>query len=160
MENLAMEVAELSAQVSRLQEEVSNARRQEAIKDVQDAQSSLSRATQILTDFYAKAGQTVSLTQQSLFSEVHSTWIQAYNGNQVRGTIVISFLQVIQSDFARLESETTAAESETVRTFDKFTGKAVNSGAGGHECHAGKLRVCPSPSCWEGPTVVCLSCER
>ena len=32
---------------------------------------------------------------------------------------------MIQSDFARLESETTAAESEAVRTFDEFIGKAV-----------------------------------
>ena len=47
MENLAMEVAELSAQVSRLREEVSNANlirheetatNEEAIKDVQDAE--------------------------------------------------------------------------------------------------------------------------
>ena len=77
MEKLAMEVAELSAQVSRLQEELSNANyihneetgtNEEAIKDVQDAQSSLTQAIQILTDFYAKAGQAVSLAQQSPFS--------------------------------------------------------------------------------------------
>ena len=37
---------------------------------------------------------------------------------------VISFLQVIQIDFARLESETTAAESEVVRISDEFTRKA------------------------------------
>ena len=74
-----MEVAELSAQVSRLQEEVSNATsirheetatNEEDIKDVQDAQSNLTQAIQILMDFNAKAGQAVSLTQQSLFSEV------------------------------------------------------------------------------------------
>ena len=46
---------------------------------------------------------------------------------------------------ARLESETTAPESEAVRTLDKFTGTAVNSGAGGRECHAGGLRKCSSP---------------
>ena len=40
------------------------------------------------------------------------------------GTNVTSFLQVIQSDFARFESETTAAESEAVRAFDEVTGKA------------------------------------
>ena len=64
MENLAMEVAELSAQLSRLQEEVSNATsirhegtatNEEAIKDVQDAQSNLTQEIQILTDVYAKA---------------------------------------------------------------------------------------------------------
>ena len=78
MENLAMEVAELSAQVSRLREEVSNAdlicyeemaTNEEAIKDVQDAQSNLTQAIQILMDFSAKAGQAVYLTQQSLLSE-------------------------------------------------------------------------------------------
>ena len=78
MENLAMEVAELSAQVSRLREEVSNANfirheetatNEEAIKDVQDAQSNLTQASQILTDFHVKAGQAVYLTQQSLLSE-------------------------------------------------------------------------------------------
>ena len=30
-------------------------------------------------------------------------WSQIYNGNQMIGTNAISFLQVIQNDFARLE---------------------------------------------------------
>ena len=72
MENLAMEVAEISAQVSRLREEVCNANlirheetatNEEAIKDVQDAQSNLTQAIQILADFYAKAGQAIYFTQ-------------------------------------------------------------------------------------------------
>ena len=82
MEYLAMEVAELFAQLSRIREEVSNATsihheeratNEEAIKDVQDAQSILTQAIHILTDFYAKLGQAGSLTQQSLSSEAHST---------------------------------------------------------------------------------------
>ena len=59
---------------------------EEAIKGVWDAQSTLTEAIQILSDFYAK---------------------------------------VIQSDFARLESETTEAEFEAGSIFDEFTGKAV-----------------------------------
>ena len=70
-------------------------------KDVQEAQSNLTQAIQILTNFYTK---------------------------------------VIQNDFARLESETTASESEAVHTFDKFTGKAVNSGTGKRDCHVGGVR--------------------
>ena len=35
-----------------------------------------------------------------------------------------------------------------------------NSGAGGRECHAGGLRGYPSPSGWEGTTVVNLHCEQ
>ena len=129
-----------------LQEEVSNANyihnevtttNEESIKDVQDAQSSLMKAIQILTDFSAKAGEGNDLTQQNQFSETHYTltrnasrvgrsmWSQIYNGNQMIGTNAISFLQVIQNDFARLESKTTEAESEAVCIFDEFTGKTV-----------------------------------
>ena len=42
------------------------------------------------------------------------------------GTNAISFLQVIQNDFARLESETREAESEVLCIVDEFTGKAVD----------------------------------
>ena len=38
-------------------------------------------------------------------------WSQIYNGNRVIGTNAISFLQVIQNDFARLESKTTEADA-------------------------------------------------
>ena len=62
MENLAMEVADLIC----YEETATN---EEAIKDVQDAQSNLTQAIQILMDFYAKAGQAVYLTPQSLLSE-------------------------------------------------------------------------------------------
>ena len=58
---------------------------------MQEAQSNLTPAIQILTDFKTK---------------------------------------VIQNDFAKHESETTASESEAVHTFDEFTGKVVNSGTG------------------------------
>ena len=74
---------------------------EEDIKDVQEAQSNLTQAIQILTNFYTK---------------------------------------VIQNDFARLKSEITASESEAVHTFDKFTGKVVNSGTGRRECHVGGVR--------------------
>ena len=65
-----------------LQEEVSNANyihneeattNEDSIKDVQDAQSSLMKAIQILTDFYAKAGEGDDLIRQNQFSETHYT---------------------------------------------------------------------------------------
>ena len=62
VENLAMEVADLICH----EETATN---EEAIKDVQDAQSNLTQAIQILMDFYAKAGQAVYLAPQSLLSE-------------------------------------------------------------------------------------------
>ena len=126
MENLAMEVAELSAQLSRLRQEVSNANlirheetatNEEDIKDVQDAQSNLTQAIQIPTDFYTKAGQAVSLTQQSLFSEVHSTWTQVYNGNQMRGTNVIKHSP---GDSGRLREARVGDHSGRVRSGTHF----------------------------------------
>ena len=77
---------------------------EDTIKDVQDAQSNLTQAIQILTDFYTK---------------------------------------VIQNDFARLESETTASESEAVHTLDEFTWKAVNSGTS-LSASVGSLRPRPT----------------
>ena len=101
MENLAMEVAELSAQVSRLREEVSNANlirheetatNEEAIKDVQDAQSNLTQAIPIVMDFFAKAGQgRLSYAFRSLGHR------RTYNRNQVGGTNIFGSLQVIQT---------------------------------------------------------------
>ena len=58
-----MDVAKLSAQLFRLREEVFNttsirheetATKEKAIKDVQDAQSNLTQAIQILKDFYVQ----------------------------------------------------------------------------------------------------------
>ena len=46
---------------------------EESIKDVQDVQSILTQEIQILTDFYAKAGEGNDLTQQNQFSETHYT---------------------------------------------------------------------------------------
>ena len=84
---------------------------EDTIKDVQDAQSSLTQAIQILTHFYAKAGEGNDLLHNRVrlpgpCGSRFTTEIR------VRGTNVISSLQVIQSDFARLELETTEAESE------------------------------------------------
>ena len=46
--------------------------------------------------------------------------------NQTQAIQILTdlYTKVIQNDFARLESETTASESEAVHTFDEFTGKA------------------------------------
>ena len=79
-------------------------RRRRQIKDVQDAQSNLTQTIQILTDINIKN-----------FS-ASTTWTHVCNGNQVRSTNIFNSLQVISDgSSARLESETTAAESEAVR---------------------------------------------
>merc|ERR1712194_480033 len=59
-----------------------------------------------------------------------TTWDSAYQGMQGATSGVLGMLEVIQSDFARLEAETTSSEDEATRrhrTFldDSAEGKAV-----------------------------------
>ena len=139
MGNVAKEVAEFSAQVSRIREEVSNAdlirheetaTNEEAIKDVQDAQLNLTQAMQILTDFCAKVSSTpfqVECSTVKNFSASTARFGGPSLTTEIRWEVPVSLvsLQVIQSDLARLESENKTAESEAVHTFDEFTGNAV-----------------------------------
>ena len=80
MENLAMEVADLIC----YEETATN---EEAIKDVQNAQSNLTQAIQILMDFFAKAGQAVYLTQQNLLPE---DWVIEGLTTEIRWEVLIS----------------------------------------------------------------------
>ena len=66
------------------------------------------------------------------------------------GTKAFSFLQVIQNDFARLESKTTEAESEAVRIYDEFTGKTVEG-----VCDIVKADACDSHLCENFTRVIC-----
>ena len=82
-----------------------------------------------MTDFYAKVSSTPFQVECSTVKNFSASTARfggpSLTTNQVGGTNVFGSLQVIQSDLARLESENTTAESEAVRTFDEFTGNAV-----------------------------------
>merc|ERR1719379_3067205 len=69
----------------------------------------------VLKDFYEKAGEATSLVQQTpeIFDE-------PYKGMQSENGGVVGMIEVIQSDFARLEAETTAAEEEAQKEYDEF----------------------------------------
>merc|ERR1719460_3327382 len=73
-------------------------------------------------EFDEKAGEATALLQQA--PEIFDA---PYQGLQSESGGVVGMLEVIQSDFARLETETKAAEAEAQRMFDKFTSEsAVN----------------------------------
>merc|ERR1739848_341817 len=84
------------------------------IKDAQDAQTAVAQALSVLKDFYAKAAEATSFVQQpEVFDE-------PYKGMGSENGGVAGMIEVIQSDFARLESETTAAETEAQKQYDEF----------------------------------------
>jgi len=85
------------------------------IKDAQDAQVAVNQALTVLKEFYDKAATATSLVQQpKVFDE-------PYKGMAGENGGVVGMIEVIQSDFARLESETTTAEDSSAKEFEEFT---------------------------------------
>jgi tetratricopeptide (TPR) repeat protein len=109
-------VADLDAAVAeatkiRGEEKAKNAA---TIKDSQEAQTAVAQALEVLKEFYAKAGEATSLLQQpEIFDE-------AYTGMQSENGGVVGMIEVIQSDFARLEAETSASEAQAEKEYDTF----------------------------------------
>ena len=65
----------------------------------------------MLKEFYAKAAEATSFVQQpEVFDE-------PYKGMGSENGGVVGMIEVIQSDFARLESETSAAEAEAQKQY-------------------------------------------
>jgi len=142
VETLSAEIDELTASVAKLTEEITDLTAQVAglgeaaakatsireeeklknaatIKDAQEAQTAVAQALAVLKDFYDKAAKATSFVQQqpvapAIFDEEPYKGMGAENGG------VVGMVEVIQSDFARLEAETTAAESENQKEYDQF----------------------------------------
>jgi len=85
------------------------------IKDAQDAQTAVAQALLVLKEFYAKSAESTALIQRkpSIFSA-------PYTGMGAESGGVIAMIEVIQSDFARLESSTKAAEQSAQKSYDEF----------------------------------------
>merc|ERR550525_2060619 len=88
------------------------------IKDSQEAQTAVAQALTVLKEFYAKAGDATALVQQQ--PEAPEIFDSPYKGMQAENSGVIGMLEVIESDFARLEAETTAAEATAQKEYDEF----------------------------------------
>merc|ERR1712217_141920 len=88
------------------------------IKDSQEAQTAVAQALTVLKEFYAKAGDATALLQQQ--PEAPEIFDSPYKGMQAENGGVIGMLEVIESDFARLEAETTAAEATAQKEYDEF----------------------------------------
>merc|ERR1719293_627480 len=98
--------------------EAEKAKNTQTVADAQEAQTAVAQAITVLKDFYAKAGDATALVQQQpVAPEIFDT---AYKGMQAENGGVIGMLEVIESDFARLEADTTAAEATAQKEYDNF----------------------------------------
>jgi len=109
----ALDAAMAKATKIRLAEKAKNA---ETIQDAKDGQTAVAQAIVILKEFYEKAGEATALVQQ----EPPAIFDSPYKGMQSENGGVIGFLEVIESDFARLQSETEAAEAAAQKEYDEF----------------------------------------
>mmetsp|Transcript_43865 Transcript_43865/g.76022 ORF Transcript_43865/g.76022 Transcript_43865/m.76022 type:complete len:675 (+) Transcript_43865:74-2098(+) len=105
--------AAMSKETTLRQEE--KATNTETIKDAGEAQTAVAEAIQTLKLFYEKAAEATVLVQRQ--PEIFD---KTYKGLQSENGGVIGFLEVIEADFARLESDTQAAEVLSQKTYDKF----------------------------------------
>merc|ERR1719444_749136 len=100
---LSKSVAELDAAMAKAtslrQEE--KAKNEQTVKDSQEAQTAVAQALTVLKEFYAKAGEATALVQQQ--PEIFDS---PYKGMGAENGGVVGMLEVIESDFARLEAET------------------------------------------------------
>jgi len=127
---LAEEIAELGDSIAdlrrqqaeatknRLAEKATNAK---TVEEAKAAQVAVERAAQILKEFYTKAADPTLLQGSSgLRQEMDQAAQAPYTGMQSESGGIMGFLDVILSDFARLESDTNSAEDRAASTYEKF----------------------------------------
>merc|ERR1719231_2235166 len=124
---LTEEIAELTQAVAEIDKAVAEAtqireeekaKNTETIKDSQDAQTAVAQAVTVLKEFYEKAAEATSLLQQQ--PESPEIFDAPYKGLQSENCGVVGMLEVIQSDFARLQSDTEASEATSQKEYDNF----------------------------------------
>merc|ERR1719498_1927490 len=118
---LADEISELSAGIAALDKAMSEAtalrtaekeKNTITIADAKAGKEAVARAMTVLKTYYDKAATNTALLQSK------QPYDKPYTGMEGGG--VMGMLEVRESDFARLESETTAGEAENAKSYDTF----------------------------------------
>merc|ERR1719316_1125491 len=122
MTDLTKAISELDAAVAKATEErvAESEKNKITIKDAQGAQTAVAQALSVLNEFYAKAATATSFAQSSARAEPEIFGDEPYKGMGAESGGVVGMIEVIQSDFARLEAETSAAEAEASKQYSEF----------------------------------------
>jgi chromosome segregation ATPase len=129
-QKLATEIGELSADVAASDAAVAEAtkiREEEkskntaTVEDAKVAKAAVEKALQILKDFYEKAAGATAFIQvrSSVQKQMPETFDEPFTGTGGEGG-VIGMLEVILSDFERLEAETTEEELTSQKEYETF----------------------------------------
>jgi len=126
---LTQDIADLAAAVQELDKAMAEqtdertkakATNEQTIQEAKDAQAAVKEAMAVLKEFYAKSATATALVQQSPMEDAPETFDKPYQGMLPEGGNIVDFLEVILSDFARLESETAASEETDQADYEKF----------------------------------------
>jgi len=90
------------------------------ISDAQAAQAAVGQALGVLKEFYDSAAEATAFVQTSSVAGQPEIFEGAYTGLGAENGGVLGMIEVIMSDFARLEAETSAAEGEAAKQYDEF----------------------------------------
>jgi len=129
-EKLTTEITQLSDSIAEIKgqqneatkirsaEKATNA---ETTADAKQAQDAVQRATKVLKEFYAASADLAMVQgQDSIKNAMKQAALPTYRGAQDTSTGIFGMLEVVLSDFARLESETTQSESIQQSTYDQM----------------------------------------
>jgi len=121
--SLSDQIAQLDAAVAKATEirEAEKTKNRATIADAKVAIAAVSQATSVLKEFYAKAAGATALTQvtKGVADDMPQTFDKPYTGMEGGG--VMGMLEVILSDFQRLEAETTQSEESSKGEFTTFS---------------------------------------
>merc|ERR1719272_1938234 len=131
-EKLTTEIAELRAEVAEIKKQQNTAtgiRSSEkktnaaSVADAKVAQAAVEKATAVLKEFYGSVAAGAALVQDtaSMKQEMQqAASLDPYKGQQAGNGGIMGMLEVILSDFARLQTETESSENTAASTYEKF----------------------------------------
>jgi len=140
VETLHAEIDELQASIAKLTEDITEltkavaaldeamakatdlrqkekAENEQTIADAKAAQTAVAQALTVLKEFYSKAGEATAFMQRQPAPEIFES---PYKGMQSENGGVVGMLEVIESDFSRLEADTKASEATAQKEYDEF----------------------------------------
>jgi hypothetical protein len=130
IEKMTQELATLATEQERLTKSMAEAttlRKAEKtenaaiVADAQAGVTAVKNALVVLREFYAKQA---ALLQMGSFEKRQVPELEAYGGMGGEKTGVVGMLEVIESDFARLEADTKASEAQAATEYDSFMADA------------------------------------
>jgi len=129
--DLAIEIKELEDAMAKATSDriAAKGANEQTIKEAKLAQTAVSNAMALVKDFYEKSAQATALAQQSPGEDAPETFSKPYKGMLPEGGNLVDFLEVILTDFTRLETETTDDEATEKSRYDEFMAEAEKNKA-------------------------------